>query len=71
MFVGGILMISFFIWEHGEESLKELINEINLFHPNIKFTADWSKEKVNFLYDDITLNNGRICLLSLLTHINF
>ena len=31
----------FFIWEHGEESLKEFINEINSFHPTIKFTADW------------------------------
>ena len=38
----------FFIWEYGEESLKEFINEINSFHPTIKFTADWSKEKVSF-----------------------
>ena len=35
----------FFIWEHGEESLKEFINYINTFHPTIKFTADCSKEK--------------------------
>ena len=31
----------FFIWEHGEDSLKEFINEINSSHPTIKFTADW------------------------------
>ena len=30
----------FFIWEHGEELLKEFINEMNSFHPNIKLTAD-------------------------------
>ena len=48
MFGGGILMIYIFIWEHGEESLKEFINEINSFHPTVKFTADWSKEKVIF-----------------------
>ena len=48
----------FFIWEHGEESLKEFINEINSFHPTIKFTADWSKEKVNFLDVEVTLRNG-------------
>ena len=30
----------FFIWKHGEESLKEFINEINSFHPVIRFTAD-------------------------------
>ena len=48
----------FFIWEHCEESLKEFINEINSFHPTIKFTADWSKEKVNFLDVEVTLKNG-------------
>ena len=41
-----------------EVSLKEFINEINSFHPTIKFTADWSKEKVNFLDVEVTLNNG-------------
>ena len=41
-----------------EVSLKEFINEINSFHPTIKFTADWSKEKVSFLDVDVTLNNG-------------
>ena len=48
----------FFIWEHGEESLKEFINEIKSFHPAIKFTADWSKEKVNFLDVEVTPKNG-------------
>ena len=67
----------FFIWEHGQEYLKELINEINSFHPNIKFTADWSKEKVKFLDVEMlklplrTVYCQPICLLSLLTHINF
>ena len=41
-----------------EVSLKEFINEIDSFHPIIKFTADWSKEKVNFLDVEVTLNNG-------------
>ena len=48
----------FFIWEHVEESLQEFINEINSFHPTIKFTADWSKEKVNFLDVEVTLKNS-------------
>ena len=48
----------FFIWGHGEESLKEFVNEINSFHSIIKFTEDWSKEKVNFLDVEVTLNNG-------------
>ena len=48
----------FFIWEHGEESLQEFMNEINSFHSTIKFTADWSKEKVNFLDVEVTLKNS-------------
>ena len=48
--------------EHGEESPKEFINEINSFHPTIKlFTADWSKDKVNFVDVEVTLKN---CVLS-------
>ena len=31
------------------------MNEINSFHPTIKFTADWCKEKVNFLDAEVTL----------------
>ena len=49
---------TFFIWEHGEELLKEFLSEINLFHSTIRFTADWSKEKFNFLCVEVTLNNG-------------
>ena len=58
----------FFIWEHGEESLQEFINEINSFHPTIKFTADWSKMLKLPLR---TVYCQPICLLSLLTPINF
>ena len=47
-----------FIWEHGEESLQEFINEIDSFNPTIKFTTDWSKEKVNFLDVEVTLKNS-------------
>ena len=47
----------FFIWEHSEELLKEFINEINAFHPTVKFTAEWSKEKANFLDVAVTLKN--------------
>ena len=39
----------FMIWQHGEEKLKEFLELINSCHPSIKFTADYSSEKVNFL----------------------
>ena len=39
----------FFIWEHDEESLEIFIGQVNMFHPTIKFMAEYSKEEVNFL----------------------
>ena len=38
----------FFVWEHGEESLEKFLNKLNTFHPTIKFTAEYSKEAINF-----------------------
>ena len=32
----------FFIWEHGEESLKVFIEQCNFFHSTIKITAEYS-----------------------------
>ena len=48
MFVGVILTMYFFIWEYGEESLKEFINEINSFHLTIKYTATGQKKMLIF-----------------------
>ena len=48
----------FSIWEHGEESLKVFIYQVNLFHCTIKFTAEYSKEEVNFLYLNKKLIDG-------------
>jgi len=39
----------FLLWEHGEDSLKLFLEHINNLHPTIKFTADYSHKKVNFL----------------------
>ena len=37
----------FFIWEHGEESLKVFIEQVNMFHSTIKFSAEYSNAEVN------------------------
>ena len=50
----------FLIWEHGEESLKLLLEKINNIHSTIKFTADWSYSSVNFLDVKIILKDGNI-----------
>ena len=39
----------FVIWQHEEEKLREFVNFLNGAHESIKFTAEWSTEKVNFL----------------------
>ena len=56
----------FFIREHGEESLEIFINKLNSFHQTIKFTAEHSKETINFLDVNIRLvvggaHDGFVC----------
>ena len=50
----------FFIWEHGEDSLKQFIETLNACHPTIKFTAEWSKEDINFLDVNVRLKNRQL-----------
>ena len=46
--------------EHGEESLKVFIDQVNMFHPTKKCIAEYSKEEVNFLDLNIKLINGEL-----------
>ena len=39
----------FMIWQHGEAELQEFLTKLNSCHPTIKFTAEYSPEKINFL----------------------
>ena len=65
----------FFVWEHGEESLKVFIVQVNTFHSTIKFTAEYSKEEVISLDVNIKLIDGELktdlLLKSTNTHISF
>ena len=47
-----------FTWERGEESLKVFIEQVNMFHSAIRFTAEYSKEEINFLEVNIKLIDG-------------
>ena len=51
---------TFFIWKHGEDSLKQFIETRNAFHPAIKFTVEWSREEINFLGDNVKLRNRQL-----------
>ena len=50
----------FFHWEHGEESTRDFIDQVKLFHPAIKFTAEYSKEEVSFLELNVKLIDGKL-----------
>ena len=50
----------FFILEHGQESLNVFIDQVNMFHPTIKFMAEHSKEEVNFLDLNMELIDGEL-----------
>ena len=50
----------FFIWEHGEDSLKQFIERLNVCHPTSKFTAEGSKEEINFLDVNLRLKNSQL-----------
>lgn len=54
IYCGGI----FFFWEHGKEKQRSFINDTDKIHPNIKFTAEWSKASMHFL--DATVSIARV-----------
>ena len=43
----------FIMWEHGEEELEKFLEILNCYHPTIKFTAEYSRAKIDFL--DVTV----------------
>ena len=50
----------FFIWTHGQKKLKVFLEDLNKFHPNLKFTSVSSEENVAFLDLKIKLKQGKI-----------
>ena len=55
----------FFIWEHGEEKLRDFVQTLNEIHPTIKFTAikftaEWSQKSINYPDVTVSLIDGQI-----------
>ena len=50
----------FSIWTESEENLEKFLEDLHKFHPNLKFTYEKSKEKINFLDVVIAIKKGRI-----------
>ena len=50
----------FFIWTDTEENLDKFLEDLNKFHPNLRFTYEKSREKINFLDVVIKIKEGKI-----------
>ena len=48
------------IWQHGEEKLKEFLKIPNSCHPTIKFTAEYSLDKFNFLDVEVIRSGNKL-----------
>ena len=52
----------FVIWTDSEKKVQKCLKELNRFHPNIKFTFEKLKMKVNFLEVVTEIKNGRLSI---------
>ena len=50
----------FFIWTHGKEKFSLFLEDLNKFHPNIKFTHKANKESIHFLDLNVRLSDCKI-----------
>ena len=50
----------FMIWQHGEDELKIFLEKLNNFRPSIKFTCEYSREKVNYLHVQVIVSEGKL-----------
>ena len=50
----------FFIWTLGQEKLKGFLDNFNKFHPNLRFTHQYSRKNVTFLDLDVKIIDRKI-----------
>ena len=50
----------FFIWMHGEERLKSVINHLNSSHETITFTSEHSQDNISFLDVQVSVGEGAV-----------
>ena len=50
----------FYIWTHGKEMLSLFLEDLNNFHPSIKFSHEVNKESIHFLDLSIRFSYGNI-----------
>ena len=55
----------FCIWPHGIDTFIEFTNYLNSIHPTIKFTHEFSEEKIDFLDTTVKFNQNRELITTL------
>ena len=50
----------FMVWLGSESELRDFLNYINAEHETLKFTWNWSRERVNYLDVQVINNRGKI-----------
>ena len=50
----------FFIWTHCREKLEGYLDNFNKFHPNLRFTLEYSRKNVTFLDLDVKILDRKI-----------
>ena len=50
----------FFLWNYGEENLKQFLYNLNNYDPNLKVTHEYSKKEIPFLDLKVGIENGDI-----------
>ena len=50
----------FMLWQDGEKELEKFLEFLNFYHPTIKFTADHSREKIDFLDVSVRKTNNQL-----------
>ena len=48
------------IWQHGEDELKIFLEKLGNFHPSVKFTCEYSREKVNYLDVQVIVRESKL-----------
>ena len=50
----------FMLWQHGEKELKKFLEILNSYHPTIKFTANYSREKISVLDAEVIKKGNQL-----------
>ena len=48
------------IWQHKEDKLEIFLDKRNRFYSSIKFTCEYSREKVNYLDAQVSVGEGKL-----------